>query len=69
MEIDIEFYRQKIKNQWKNIKEDGKLISGTITILVDDKTKEPKKIYTKNIKVWNVEKELNNKIEVELLDS
>ncbi|MGC9079686.1 MAG: hypothetical protein ACP5G1_03050, partial [Nanopusillaceae archaeon] len=44
----------------------NKLITGTIVIVLDDKTKEPKKIYTKDIKVWNVEKEYNEKLEVSL---
>ncbi|MFZ8801266.1 MAG: hypothetical protein ACO2ON_03795 [Candidatus Nanopusillus sp.] len=44
----------------------GKLVSGTIVILVDDKTKEPKKIYVKNLKVWDVVKEVNENIGVEI---
>ena len=44
----------------------GKLITGTIVIVLDDNTKEPKKMYTKDIKIWNVEKEYNEKIEVNL---
>ena len=44
----------------------GKLITGTIEIVLDDNTKEPKKMYTKDIKIWNVEKEYNEKIEVNL---
>ncbi|QFW68480.1 MAG: hypothetical protein NV1_02 [Nanoarchaeotal virus 1] len=44
----------------------GKLISGTIAIVIDDVTKEPKKIYTKDIKVWNIEGTLSEKKEVEI---
>ena len=44
----------------------GKLITGTIVIVLDDNTKEPKKMYTKDIKIWNVEKEYNEGIEVNL---
>jgi len=44
----------------------GKLITGTIVILIDDDTKKPKKVYTKDIKIWNVEKEYNERIEVEI---
>ncbi|MCG2883182.1 MAG: hypothetical protein L7G81_02685 [Candidatus Nanopusillus sp.] len=44
----------------------GKLITGTIVIVVDDNTKEPKKMYTKDIKIWNVEKEYTETIEVSL---
>ena len=44
----------------------GKLITGTIVIVLDDNTKEPKKMYTKDIKIWNVEKEYNERIEVSL---
>jgi len=44
----------------------GKLITGTIVIVLDDNTKEPKKMYTKDIKIWNVEKEYNERIEVNL---
>ena len=44
----------------------GKLITGTIIIVLDDNTKEPKKMYTKDIKIWNVEKEYNERIEVNL---
>ena len=44
----------------------GKLITGTIVIVLDDNTKEPKKMYTKDIKIWNVEKEYNEIIEVSL---
>ncbi|BFI73693.1 hypothetical protein YN1_6800 [Nanoarchaeota archaeon] len=44
----------------------NKLITGTVVIVVDDNTKEPKKAYTQDIKVWNVEKEYNEKIEVSL---
>jgi hypothetical protein len=44
----------------------NKLITGTIVLVVDDNTKEPKSTYTKEIKVWNIEKEYNEKIEVTL---
>jgi len=44
----------------------GKLITGTIVIVLDDNTKEPKKMYTKDIKIWNVEREYNETIEVSL---
>jgi len=44
----------------------GKLITGTIVIVLDDNTKEPKKMYTKDIKIWNIEREYNEKIEVNL---
>ena len=44
----------------------GKLITGTIVIVLDDNTKEPKKMYTKDIKIWNIEKEYNERIEVNL---
>jgi len=44
----------------------GKLISGTIAIVIDDVTKEPKKIYTKDIKVWNIEGTLSERKEVEV---
>jgi hypothetical protein len=44
----------------------GKLITGTIVIVLDDNTKEPKKMYTKDIKIWNIEKEYNERIEVSL---
>jgi len=44
----------------------GKLITGTIIIVLDDNTKEPKKMYTKDIKIWNIEKEYNERIEVSL---
>ncbi|MFZ8800821.1 MAG: hypothetical protein ACO2ON_01405 [Candidatus Nanopusillus sp.] len=44
----------------------GKLITGTIIIVLDDSTKEPKKMYTKDIKIWNIEREYNEKIEVNL---
>ncbi len=44
----------------------GKLITGTIVIVLDDNTKEPKKMYTKDIKIWNIEREYNEKIEVSL---
>jgi len=44
----------------------GKLITGTIIIVLDDNTKEPKKMYTKDIKIWNIEREYNEKIEVNL---
>ena len=43
-----------------------KLISGTLVLVVDDNTKEPKKIYTKDIKVWNVEGSLSENIELEI---
>ncbi|MFP3289926.1 MAG: hypothetical protein RXN31_01785 [Candidatus Nanopusillus acidilobi] len=44
----------------------GKLITGTIVIVLDDNTKEPKKMYTKDIKIWNVEREYNETVEVSL---
>ena len=44
----------------------GKLITGTIIIVLDDNTKEPKKMYTKDIKIWNIEREYNERIEVSL---
>ncbi len=44
----------------------GKLISGTFVILVDDRTREPKRIYVKNLKVWDVVKEINEDIGVEI---
>ncbi len=44
----------------------GKLISGTFAILVDDRTREPKRIYVKNLKVWDVVKEINEDIGVEI---
>ena len=44
----------------------GKLITGTIVIVLDDNTKEPKQMYTKDIKIWNIEKEYNERIEVSL---
>jgi len=44
----------------------GKLITGTIVIVLDDNTKEPKKMYTKDIKIWNIEREYNETIEVSL---
>jgi hypothetical protein len=44
----------------------GKLITGTIVIVLDDNTKEPKKMYTKDIKIWNIEREYNERIEVSL---
>lgn len=42
----------------------GKLITGKITLVVDDKTKEPKRAYVKELEVWNIEQELKSKIEV-----
>ncbi|AMD29753.1 hypothetical protein Nps_01465 [Candidatus Nanopusillus acidilobi] len=44
----------------------GKLITGTIVIVLDDNTKEPKKMYTKDIKIWNIEREYNETVEVSL---
>jgi len=44
----------------------GKLITGTIVIVLDDNTKEPKQMYTKDIKIWNIEREYNERIEVSL---
>jgi hypothetical protein len=44
----------------------GKMVSGVLALLVDDNTKEPKKLYTINLKVWNIEKELAEKISVEI---
>jgi predicted phage tail protein len=44
----------------------GKLISGTIAIVIDDTTKEPKKVYTKDIKIWSAEKSLDKNIEIEI---
>jgi len=44
----------------------GKLITGTIVIVLDDNTKEPKKMYTRDIKIWNIEKEYNEIVEVSL---
>jgi len=43
-----------------------KLISGTFVIVVDDNTREPKKIYAKEIKVWNIEKIFNEKLEINI---
>ncbi len=44
----------------------GKLITGKIIVVVDDKTKEPKKAYVKEMEVWSIEQELKSKIEVTL---
>jgi hypothetical protein len=44
----------------------GKLITGVVAIVVDDKTKEPKKAYVKEMEVWSIEKELKSRIEVSL---
>jgi len=44
----------------------GKLITGTIVIVLDDSTREPKKMYARDIKIWNIEREYNEKIEVNL---
>ena len=41
----------------------GKAITGTITLEVDENGK-PKKIYTKSIEVWDITKKLDKKIEV-----
>jgi hypothetical protein len=43
------------------------LISGTFVIVVDDDTREPKKIYAKEVKVLNIEKTLNEKLEIEII--
>ncbi len=42
------------------------MVSGVLALLVDDNTKEPKKLYTINLKVWNIEIELAEKISVEV---
>ncbi len=44
----------------------GKFISGTFVIVIDDNTREPKRIYTKDIKVWGIEKTLDQKLEIEI---
>ncbi len=44
----------------------NKLVTGKIVLVVDDKTKEPKKIYTKSLQIWNIEKDINEKIEASL---
>ncbi len=44
----------------------GKLITGRVAVVVDDKTKEPKRAYTKELEVWSAEQELKSKIEVSL---
>jgi len=44
----------------------GKLISGTFVIVLDDNTREPKKIYAKEINVWGIEKILDQNIETEV---
>jgi hypothetical protein len=44
----------------------GKLISGTFVIVLDDNTREPKKIYAKEINVWGIEKILDQNIETEI---
>jgi hypothetical protein len=44
----------------------GKMVSGVLALLIDDKTKEPKKLYTISLKIWNVEKELAEKVSVEI---
>jgi len=57
---------QKLGYKIEEIIGNGKLISGTFVILIDDDTKKPKKIYVKNIKVWSVEKEINNSVGVDI---
>jgi len=42
-----------------------KMITGTIVLEVEEDGK-PIRIYTKEIKVWNIEKEISEKIEVSL---
>jgi len=57
---------QRIGFKLEDIIGRGKLISGTFVIVVDDSTREPKKIYVKEIKVWNIEKIFNEKLEIEI---
>jgi len=57
---------QRIGFKLEEIVGRGKLISGTFVIVVDDSTREPKKIYVKEIKVWNIEKILNEKLELDI---
>jgi hypothetical protein len=57
---------QKLGFRLEEIIGGGKLISGTFVIVVDDNTREPKKIYAKEINVWGIEKTLNEKLEIEI---
>ena len=57
---------QKLGFRLEEIIGGRKLISGTFVIVVDDSTREPKKIYAKEIKVWNIEKTLNEKLELDI---
>ncbi|BBL45480.1 hypothetical protein MJ1_0313 [Nanobdella aerobiophila] len=44
----------------------NKLITGTIVLVIDDNTKEPKSIYSKKLRIWDITKEYDNKIELNL---
>jgi len=57
---------QKLGFKIEELFGNGKLIMGTIVIVLDDNTGELKKMYIKDIKVWSIEKEYNGKIEVSL---
>jgi hypothetical protein len=57
---------QRIGFKLEDIIGRNKFISGTFVIVIDDNTREPKKIYAKEVKVWNVEKTLNERLEMEI---
>jgi len=57
---------QRIGFKLEDIIGRNKFISGTFVIVIDDNTREPKKIYAKEVKVWNVEKTLNEKLEMDI---
>ena len=57
---------QKLGYKLEEIIGNGKLISGMLVIVLDDNTREPKKVYFKEVKVWSVEKVLNEKLETEV---
>jgi hypothetical protein len=57
---------QKLGFRLEEILGQGKLISGTLVIVVDDSTGVPKKVYAKEINVWGVEKTLNEKLEIDI---
>ncbi len=44
----------------------GKLITGTIVLVIDDTTKEPKSAYTKDLEVWKVEQNVKKRIQATL---
>jgi len=57
---------QKLGYKLEEIIGNGKLISGMLVIVLDDNTREPKKVYFKEVKVWSVERVLNEKLETEV---